>query len=144
MALPPISNDRTLGRRQPEYVQDGVQEVPDDAEQASSIQKTGDGTQQVAQEIAGSRFGGDVQHHPVELNPQPEEILVQGSEDEPQDVATRKRSGSGGGGVAVVANLRGGDYPPILDDASLGAVAPEDGPVQQADRPQLAVTSRSA
>ena len=81
---------RPLSDAQVQGIEDLTQQVVQLAEQAgqrAAVEQTGDGAQQVAQQVAGSGCGDDVEHDLVEVDLQAEKVEVERSEDEMQDVA---------------------------------------------------------
>ena len=58
----------------------------DDVEWESAVEQVGDGAEQIADEFTGPGLGGDVQVHGVQVHLQSEQVQVQRSEDEVQDL----------------------------------------------------------
>ena len=71
---------------------------------AATVEQTGHGAEQVAQEVAGAGGGDDVEHDLVEVHLEPEQVEVQRPQHEVQDVA--------GGGADAARGRAAGD---VLD-----------------------------
>src|SRR5215217_7143940 len=93
---------------------EAVGEIAELAEQAVLVEDAGERAQQVAEQVAGARDGGDVELDLVELDAEAEQVQVQRAERQVQDVA----GGLGGGGT-IVARQGGGDGDVAARDAAV-------------------------
>src|SRR3954453_20580321 len=67
------------GRRETKDAEQLVEQV---AEQAIVVEQTGDGTEEVAEQIAGSGLRRDIKHDLVQMDNQPQQIEVKRAEDQ--------------------------------------------------------------
>src|SRR3954466_143885 len=92
--------------RSSEHIEDVVQLIHQSRQRRGAVQQVGDGAEQVAEQIARTRLGGDVQNDLAEIYVQPEQVEVERGEDEIEDVTVRRRgrqrdAGSGSTASAV-------------------------------------------
>ena len=90
-----------------EKAQQRIQERGNLRKRGTAVEQTGNGAEQVAQQIARSGDGDDIQDHLVEVYGQPQEIEIERAQHQVQDVARDGRYGNGVGG----AWSRPGDSP---------------------------------
>ena len=55
-------------------LQDLVEQVGDSAERCIAIEQVGDGAEEVAEQVAGARLGGDVEHDATDIYLEPEQV----------------------------------------------------------------------
>src|SRR5689334_10027324 len=79
-----------------EQAEDLVEQVGQQRIEGVAVQQVGDRAEEVAQQIAGARLGGDVEHDPIEVDPQPEDVEVERAELQVQDLAVARAAEQGG------------------------------------------------
>lgn len=80
--------DQTRYRGMLEQMEYLVEQVGEDAiERQATVEQASHCTKQVAEQVAGTRLGGDVEDNPIEVDHQPKQIEIDRTEGEVQDLA---------------------------------------------------------
>src|SRR5687768_13499530 len=72
-----------------QVAQNVVQQAQDPGERSAAVEEPCHGAQQVAEKVAGSRLGADVEHDPIEVHHEPEKVEIERPELEVEDLARR-------------------------------------------------------
>src|SRR5262249_43101765 len=101
-----------------------------------AVEQIGDRAEQVAEEISGTLLGGNIEHDLVEVDHQAEEIEVERTEDEIENLARLRRGRADGGGRCI-----GCLHPGVALGTTSGTVGSEATSMPTASTPPVVLLS---